>query len=317
MSLASPESQQIPSALYSVKEREKLYFNITRLTAHNRRAWGEFAGENDYERSHTGALAFYPALPYHSHPHTEVWIAFISNKPATNPDIVDKRSTEMFMTVTTSEHSPFTSHIGITRALTFPKSLQHSNVSMKLHAFAAQFMLKQHPEKHYMINAPAEIMRVIMIAEFEKYGHSDKIFIGDNRTIVEPSWTVASITKTLRVPADDGTEWAKYQRDLLNMSLVKQRDMVISGAKTISPVTIDPKHNVTITHPDGETKTIITSDQQNGEFAWFFKHPWHIQKTGPDTPLQLVTCDLKTLVEIGGLHGEIQLVGAEMEDLAA
>ncbi len=324
MSLVKDVEHQIPSVFYGMKEADDLYFNVTRVSAQNYDKWVQFAQKHNDASSKIGTGAFLGSLRYYQHPNAEVWVAFVSNKPVINPYKIDESSIEMFVTVDTSEHSVFTSHMGIARAAgTFPKALQHKNISMKLHAFAAKFMLEQHPEKMYMINAPAEEMREIVIDAFKKKGKLDQIFIGDNRTSVPETLTIEIVRPVVekfqaqKSVIDSKTYAMVVHPKIALLRLLEQQEMINKGEKKASPINIEhegrdywsPLKNFTIKNQAGDVVSVITPEEQNAEFAWYFHH--FEQTVCIDDTHPIVIYNLRALADIGDLHGNIVLVGRE------
>ena len=307
----------IPGQIYSLKEADDLYFNIARITDGNKQKWSSLASKSSHGKNSVGVQGFHPSLKYYNNINTEVWVAFISNKPVNDPNEVDLSSTEMFVTVTTSEHSSFTTHMGIARSSSFPRDKQHKNISTKLHAFAAKFMLEQHPEKIYELNVPTNLMEEIIIKEFEDKRLVNKVFIGDNRTKY-PDYNI----ETAKGYYEASKEYVKtdparafvnlMHENLRDLHLLEQRSAIEKGEK-ILPIQVthssDGSFSFIVKDQHDQIVQTITTEQQNGEFAWFFDHGWQFKNIGLIGNFQLLTCDLPTLASLGDFHGEIQLVG--------
>jgi hypothetical protein len=334
MSLTAEAASQIPSALYSMQEADDVYFNMTRVTDENKQKWSELASWVHHRSSRPeGAAGFLSALKYYNNTSTEVWVAFASDKPAADANDVNQDSIEMFVTVTTSEHSSFTGHMGITRSGYFPQYKQHKNISTKLHAFAAKFMLEQHPEKLYEINVPTPIMQEIIIKKFEDKGLVNKVFIGDN--ITQPTSTsieenrkyyemLKQRVEELGDRAPDKIIRAMHER-LMNIHLLEQKFAAEKGEKYL-PIEIRGwDWDFVVKDEHNQIVQTITKEQQKDEFAWFFGPGFQFTNVRGFDNLQLLTCDLHALADLGELHGEIQLVGeapgpslaAVLDELAA
>lgn len=86
----------------------------------------EYQGDNVViKRAYNGPVAFIPSIRYHDQNY--VWVAFVSDK---QQDInnIDPTSIEMSVTMMTSEHAHFTSHIGISRGISYigiPHKISH------------------------------------------------------------------------------------------------------------------------------------------------------------------------------------------------
>ncbi len=167
--------------LYSITHRistaETLFFHAARVTEGNVGAWQALAGCQKGV-ANIGVYGFIPSLKYFAV--AEVWVAYISDTKHTDPNAVIAGSIEMFVTTTTSVHSPFISNMGITRSTSYTGN-KHSSIAPQLHSFAAKLMLHLHQEKLYMIHNPAEQMRAIMIELYYKNTLAKHLYIGDER----------------------------------------------------------------------------------------------------------------------------------------
>jgi hypothetical protein len=127
----------------------------------------------------SGIVSFGVSLRYDKY--NELWIAYVCTK---SPDSLDISATdiEMVVTVLTTDNSPMVMHIGILRTfgymLTASQNREiklHSNLSIKLHSFAASVTLYRYPNKLYMITAPVPVMRLFLIDAFP-----NNCYVGDS-----------------------------------------------------------------------------------------------------------------------------------------
>lgn len=147
--------------------QDKLFFNFV-YVGRNAQTWKNLAQKNkenpNFSEIAGGVNGFLHSLSFNSKTH--VWVAYISNnKPKykwlSNDEFKD---VEMLVSVLSSEQALFSMHMGIFRSLLY-SGTKHSNISMKLHAFAAmQIANDQNFEvpKKYMITSPLDSMFKIM-----------------------------------------------------------------------------------------------------------------------------------------------------------
>ncbi len=202
--------QGVKGEIYSVKQSDNLYLNMVKVTALNVEKWEALCYEqkriqetlkklknlqSPEERQRVGEIynqhsavinnievgitGFKSSLKYYDNEKTEVWVAYASYEPVTDPNEVDIDKIEMFTTITTSENSAFTTHMGITRSVAtlLAEKEPHKDLANQLHTFAAKAMLQRHPEKAYMVNVPMTAMREILSGAFEKKGMHDAVYI--------------------------------------------------------------------------------------------------------------------------------------------
>ena len=313
--------------LYTAKESDDLHFYMAKVMPENKDAWKEFAKKSEEGVSGQGVAGFLPSLEFCDKQETEVWIAFVSNKEVALSHEIDDKSIEMFVTVSTSDNAPFTSHMGIARSSIF-NGVTHQNISTKLHAFAAEFMCQQHPEKAYMINTPTAVMRNIMMNTFLEKGLGDKITICEYKYKLD--WNVehsleysdrSNMEVTLSRYDDAKEDYRKAkassrspqvgrfeatQKALLDIQVLQQRQDVKAGLKSL-PVSIEALDlSFKITDKSGNITT-IDPESQHEEFVWFFGHQLLFQGINGGTPL--ITCDLEALASWHHFDDPIHLVG--------
>lgn len=122
----------------------------------------------DYSNAYTGAVGFCESLKYLGAQNLKMYVAYVINTRDVHKKI-EFSYIEMFTTVSMAEGVPFSTHMGITRSDLY-NGPKHSNLSLELHAFAAQLTLHLHPNILYMINNPAAPMRIILAEAYYKRG---------------------------------------------------------------------------------------------------------------------------------------------------
>ena len=173
---------------YHYQESDDLHFYMTQVTADNYEAWKEYAEEKSkkslkkglsvaQENIEIGLKAFTPSLEYYGHEGTEVYVVYAANTELSDPTIPSRpESIEMFVSSMTSKGAPFMSNTGITRAQAY-EGIKHSELSMKLHGFAAKIMHMIHPDIHYMINAPVPKMLEIAVNSYANPFDKNAVYI--------------------------------------------------------------------------------------------------------------------------------------------
>ncbi|BFD46287.1 MAG: hypothetical protein DMENIID0002_09330 [Rickettsia endosymbiont of Sergentomyia squamirostris] len=219
--------QQITFEHYHLQQEEGLHFYMVKVTGKNADMWKEYAtyeknASRKYQgdkvaikEAYNGSIAFIPSIDYHDQ--NDVWVAFVSDKQQ-DIDNIDPTSIEMSVTMMTSEHAHFTSHMGISRGVSYIR-IPHKNISCKLHSFIATVTLQHYGDcgdtlytvnKDYMITAPIAIMRAILIKAFKEY--DTDIFIGDNTIVNSGGFGARSDRATpicnRRATSDDVTNFS-------------------------------------------------------------------------------------------------------------
>lgn len=164
------------SEFYHLKsqEQEDLHFYMVKVDESNANFWRKFANA---QQKNYGWIGFKPSydigLRYKD---AESWVSFATNKELQNPDLPtkqDQAAMEMLVTTLTSEHTPFTTHMGISTSSLY-QGKRHKKLSMPLHGFTAKAIMQDHHGKYYMITAPTDNMAKIMRQTAPK----GKIFTG-------------------------------------------------------------------------------------------------------------------------------------------
>lgn len=146
----------------------KLYCNMIQVTDANLSAWSAFFEATNYiygrQNGHFGAMQVFKNYQKH-HAKPDLWIGCISNLPIDDPNKIEGKGIEMSVTISTSEHAPFTSHMGIQRVICLYKT---PHISHMLHAFCARVSAHHYPDKKYMIFNPVQNMYDIMKTKLSK-----------------------------------------------------------------------------------------------------------------------------------------------------
>lgn len=119
-----------------------------------------------------GRMAFRESLRIFEAFKAEIWIAYALAGEQVNPRHPITKNMfphiEMALTVLTNREAPFIVHMGIARTVyheeaAFKRELpQHKNLSVSLHAFAAQATIMEYPHKVWMRTCPIRKMGKIL-----------------------------------------------------------------------------------------------------------------------------------------------------------
>ena len=301
------------SDIYHLEEPD-LHFYMVRVNDHNADLWREYAkaeesvyGNNRAKsKASIGVVGFIPSLRYYDNDATETWVAFVSNRELANPSIPVTGSIEMCVTMMTSEHAPFTSHVGIFRSPSYSGE-DHKNLAMQLHSFIAKATLEEHPNKYYMINTPAQHMTGIIIDALEKhFGDSrEHIFFGNGNntypteTIDQLEANHASLKNAGYYTTDRMIE--SVYKCVKNLNLAKQKEALESG-KLVQPIHASSEEDYRSCSyfqiKDQENNVLCDLSEQDihGEFSWFFDSPYLYRGQSCDTMITV------RLDELGGLY---------------
>jgi|GEM_PF-6181296 len=313
--------QEIKSEIHHLKKTEDLHFYMVKITGKNAQEWASFSKEQmksvnkkGIKDIKIGLNAFIPSLAYHDQDLTDTYVAFIANKPLDKTNMPNSSSIEMIVTMMTSEHAYFTSHAGIARTATY-EGVKHKNISTQLHSFIAACTQDIYREKkEYMITPPAEVMRDIIIHAFSKNNASEKIFIGHQDTPVsDKSIDVLKLWvdyyKDIKDEKTQNGTFRDYDEEnyfnaLLELNLSKQKELWQGKKAPIKLVKSKEESAVIIYGKKGEILNNISSNEMEGEFAWFCKSPYLLPNQHSTEPL--ITCDLNTLARLETPSGVIE-----------
>jgi hypothetical protein len=283
----------MPVEIIRLKQQDNLHFNLIKISEANAQAWMDYY-RNQSEKSETivltnpndqkaasrtadGSIAALHSLEFYNNPDTEVWLAIASYRPIDDPLAIDPDNIEMTVTVTTSENSPFTTHMGILRAVdSYNSADRHPNLANQLHTFAAYVMLNRDPKKLYMINVPAPVMLDIISKAFADKGANEAVYISDfnNKTKRNP-------TNNTEPPLQ--IDYEIKQGGLFNKLILKSFSLK------------DKNSNVVFE---------ITEQQRKSEYKWFFDNDMLLKNATSLTPL--VVYDLDQLAKLTKLNHEVQ-----------
>lgn len=160
-----------------------IFFNMIKVTSKNKEMWDAFFfsiyHSHGVDDGIVAAKEVYDNYnKFKNKP--DLWVGCVSNEQITGPSDIECKGIEMFMTVTTSEHAPFTSHMGIQRRNC---PYKHPHISHKLHAFCARVTSIEYPDKEYMVFNPNDGMHNILSKKISGKILAYRDFIqNDNRT---------------------------------------------------------------------------------------------------------------------------------------
>lgn len=248
---------------------------------------------------------------------------------------------EMFISISTCDSAPFTSHMGITRSESYIGE-KHKALSPKLHSFAAKSMLSLSDTKLYMITTPVPIMGKILLEEFVKRGYEDSAFLGGNMNKYFPrDYRYEEIVQEIdrRCSGKNALETSRSAFSLescyLKKIFHKQREsdrfcpIKAEGKDAArSPIFLRDIDKISIYKPDGTKAITITQEMLKGEYAWFCSPIIELGAIMPEPGISfcaefLTTLNLEKLATIGDLDfSSIEVVGAlrsesDSEDRAA
>ena len=309
-----------------------LHFYLSRMTDSNVGAWRDFAlsqqslaaayeGEELARKlADKGFKAFLPILDYVSSPRTEVWAAFVSNKPWDNRAAIPHKSVEMFVSMITSIHACFTGHMGIARTLSY-EGERHAGLSILLHAFTAFATLQLEKGKSYMLSVPASRMREMLAHALAEADAMGGLCIGDGcgpvrlrgETVEHPGSDLAALLRRrseMRASGADRRESSlhDYERNELAISLIMQEEArQKSGSApfvTASKVEDGSRYeSFTLLDRHGRVIQALGESDMSGEFGWFFESPYFVRN--PRQPL--IAADLEVLASLGRFSGKVEI----------
>lgn len=296
--------KKINDNVYTGKVADDFYLAMERITKNNINNWLHYASYQDssagrmdlhYLKNLDGINHFKTVLNEYFQgiikPINELWVVYASNQPITgeahleyyaeNPHI------EMFVSVITSPEAIFTSHMGISRTWEAALDLQryplkrkkHRNQSLYLHSFAAKVMKFLDSKKIYMLTAPNNVMRTILIKNMP----SNTVFVGDSiykkeLEAIEKDPLLLLDESDLEMIQEEGPD----QREQLlkesienesNFLRIKEKlSLLKSNPPRIIRVKNGRKQQFTILGSDG--KPLVTFDQSTLIYQWMFTNPY-------------------------------------------
>lgn len=195
-------------------EKDGVFYNFHYI-GRNNQWWKDFATmQKTQSRDHVvgGILGFLHSIPNTNHSH--IWVAYISNTKPKELSPLDEEipTIEMVVSVTTSELSCFSMHMGIFRSKLY-EGEKHPNISMKLHGFAAQQLANKPFDipKTYMVTTPLDHMRGIMQNAFES--HEKQLYTEQDGYIFKINGRGKSTFNSLFMYDQSGTEIFHWTQD--------------------------------------------------------------------------------------------------------
>lgn len=187
--LPLPEGiKKINDKLYIGKKND-LYFVIERINEKTNRIWLDYIQvqknklrnatlSSEIIKSYNETFAPFIDIIMNFYDSDDVWVAFVTEKPIIQNQemILPNDNIIMAVTVTTNKNIPFSTHMGIFRAIEFLQS-KHKNLAINLHSFSAQVIRSLYGVM-YMITKPVNFMRNMMIQNLPK-----KVWIGSAKEI--------------------------------------------------------------------------------------------------------------------------------------
>jgi hypothetical protein len=321
----------IKQNFYHLLSEDDFHFYMVQINDSNANLWKEWA-EAEEELTYSESISkaqksavagiegFLPSLKYYDNNATETWVAFTTNALLENPTIPATGSIEMCVTMMTSTHSPFTTHIGIFRAPSY-QGISHKELAIKLHSFVAKTTLLDHNGKEFMITTPTYHMKEILLKALEKkYGGSGFVFIGDDHTeyptaklddviLVYDKMKQSGYDKSERVVGDNKEETLKaIEACAEELTLVRQR-LALEQGKLHCPfktkLASSGTGSVFIIKNENDIAICTLKDSDmHGEFAWFFDSSWLYDSK--DDTCSLVTTKLSELADLVPISGDIE-----------
>lgn len=317
---------------YHYESASDLHFYMTKVTDDNVENWDKYAAQEDdlsdnfrynssscglaKSKAGVGICAFHNSLKYYDHFETETWVAYAANKNIENPSQPTSGAIEMFVTSSTSEHAVFMTNSGIARAPSYDGNT-HSQLSMKVHGFAAKIMLKMHENLAYMINSPANTMLKIAVNSFKtKFGDSSSLYLGNGNKVVNEELSVLQdsyiemknymdMHKYVGVRGESSK--AVYFETYKKMILREQQDLEITPPVRITANSENAAQYSSFQLFDKNQGQLcdLAPDDQHGEYAWFFDNRYAsagVQGLWGD----LATFDINALSEFVEITGEVE-----------
>lgn len=326
--------QLVKSDFYHLHEEDSLHFYMVRVNAGNVQLWSNYLNFQDTSENHAvaesiavkkagiGIRAARTCLKYYDSDNAEVWVGFAADKIC-NPNRIDPDNIEMFVTMTTSEHAPFTMHMGIARAPSY-KGIKHPELSMKLHSFIAQATLENPSDKYYMITRPVSIMRNIFVDACKDSTNPFLLYIGNGNNIEYPKKSWAELQDAYTQMKKKGYDKMHNMSDQvftarLNIDLKLQEENLAKGVIFI-PIYMEyddtgKVKSFLLTRDDGTVLCNLSESDINGEFMWLFDNIWF----NYDESLPIVTTELKGLSELFTFTGPMEYIDNQQTigDIAA
>jgi hypothetical protein len=292
--------QKLEGEIYAKKIDDNHYFYMEKINSINFPEWQKLG------RKSNAIDGFIGALQYYDNSETEVWVGYIATKPiegynytafVNNDSSMHRDSIGMYVTATTSSHSPCTNHLGITKINESCKGY-----SSTLHSLITQVMLERYPDKKYMINVPLANMREIMSAAFEKAGIENATnlwYEGIEKNEYQLHLEEEKLNQRIALKHD--------QKDVTDAKLLLnylKQETAIKDGKTNQPIIYD-KENDSFIFVDrtGRELCRVNKEAQQEEFAWLFRG-WQLNNAKRDLPA--VITSLPELANLQPVKGKFE-----------
>lgn len=321
---------------------QPLYFAAERINESNIKNWKQYICTQNTQMNLDEIHEFFPTAKHSPQtgagaaldvltvnlPNREIWIAYVMTKepnpipdmtgyqpilPGKNTEEMSQKTIEfaknvvMSVTITSTPGALITTHLGISGSFETLTS-RPKGISLHLHAFAAQFMLNQNPQRKYMINCPVQSMLQIMLENDRLNG---AMFVGnrgsgeqimwrnyfaliannESRIAVDESRSIKKNSSYKFLEEQDGNmcvSQAKIDKEVQRISsLVKKHPPLLKISEDGSMTIYDGQN------PENAWLKIEKSDEAYG---WLFNDPY-TQLGGSNTPY--VVTDLRALASCG------------------
>jgi hypothetical protein len=289
--------------LYVGAVADDFHVAMERITDENAKMWKEYAASQYYKIRCSKPLKYLPIVGGCGHfervldsadilmKNNELWVAYASNKEITQKaklsipsgQFVSDPHIEMYVSVLIPSRAPVTAHMGISRtweaAIDFQKKStkrkKHPDQSVHLHSFAAQVSKLRDPKKVFMLTAPVEAMRTILIKKMP----SGSVFIGDSdyqKEVEGYAQNPMSCLGEYDLQSEENETEAEKKTRLEKIAVRRNKTFKIADKmsllKTHPPRVkqIDDKDTTKLTIFNADGLPLVTLDKSNLEDYWAF-----------------------------------------------
>jgi hypothetical protein len=176
-----------------VKKHDGYWFALEKITSDNKHLWLQYATiqsdsrgidwAHNFNKNFNSSGSFMFREVIKKVHHADIYIVYATTeepKPLDSWDSYNPIGSStfksvgylshivMFVTIITVPGSPLCTHLGISLSIEGAVG-GHKGLSLRLHSFGAQEMLKINPSIKYMINAPTHIMESIIISKIPSH----------------------------------------------------------------------------------------------------------------------------------------------------
>jgi len=312
-----PAVKKINENFYVSKVANTFYLTMERVNDSNILDWLKYSARECCAIAHyalkrlnsDGAGHFRNVLKYYNEKNfnkdADLWVVYASYIPKINKTLTaDLKAIDMYMSVITAKDALITSHMGISRSWQSAYDLEAYDFvakqgdtklnefehlsecsrkkipyqSMYLHAFAAKIMKNIDQKKVFMLTAPTNIMRSIILKKMPQ----ESVFVGDNIYKEElEDKTIPDINKSIILGK---WHWNKERSNSVKLERIGD---LRSGLVTNPPRIIIKADHFSIQNQNGEN--LITIESFNQTYQWLFTDPY--VSHGLNCPYTLVLLD--------------------------